>query len=116
MSELVGGAAAAETLGGSAAEAGALMRRAREALGLRIEVLAASLKVSVAKLEALEAGQLESLSDRVFVRALAASVCRNPGYRQLLSRGAVLRYQFSEYKSNRPVAIERFTEADCDLQ
>ena len=77
MSELVGGAAAAETLGGSAAEAGALMRRAREALGLRIEVLAASLKVSVAKLEALEAGQLESLSDRVFVRALAASVCRH---------------------------------------
>ena len=54
MSELVGGAAAVETLGGSAAEAGALMRRAREALGLRIEVLAASLKVSVAKLEALE--------------------------------------------------------------
>ncbi|TXH94270.1 MAG: hypothetical protein E6Q72_06240 [Pseudomonas sp.] len=47
---------------------------------------------------------------------LAASVCRNPGYRQLLARGAVLRYQFSEYKSNRPVAIERFTEADCDLQ
>ena len=77
MSEIVGGAAAVETLGGSAAEAGALMRRAREALGLRIEVLAASLKVSVAKLEALEAGQLESLSDRVFVRALAASVCRH---------------------------------------
>ena len=54
MSELVGGAAAAETPIGSAAEAGAIMRRAREALGLRIEVLAASLKVPVAKLEALE--------------------------------------------------------------
>ena len=80
MSELVGGVAAAETALGdssSSAEAGALVRRAREALGLRIEVLAASLKVPVAKLEALESGQLESLSDRVFVRALAASVCRH---------------------------------------
>jgi hypothetical protein len=47
---------------------------------------------------------------------LAASVCRNPGYRQLLARGAVLRYQFSEYKSNRPVASERFAKADCGLQ
>lgn len=77
MSELVGGAAATETSMGSAAEAGAILRRAREALGLRIEVLAASLKVPVAKLEALESGLLESLSDRVFVRALAASVCRH---------------------------------------
>ena len=77
MSELVGGAAAAETPIGSAAEAGAIMRRAREALGLRIEVLAASLKVPVGKLEALESGLLESMSDRVFVRALAASVCRH---------------------------------------
>jgi hypothetical protein len=47
---------------------------------------------------------------------LAASVCRNPGYRKLLARGAVLRYQFSEYKSNRPVASERFAKADCGLQ
>lgn len=46
---------------------------------------------------------------------LANSVCRNPGYRQLLARGAVLRYQFSEYKSNRPVTTERFTKADCGL-
>ncbi len=50
------------------------------------------------------------------VRAqLANSVCRNGGYRQLLMRNAVLRYQFSEYKSNRPVATERFSKADCGL-
>lgn len=50
------------------------------------------------------------------VRAqLANSVCRNNGYRQLLTRGAVLRYEFSEYKSNRPVATERFSKADCGL-
>jgi hypothetical protein len=47
---------------------------------------------------------------------LAASVCRNTGYRQLLARGAVLRYQFSELRSNRPVATERFDAGDCGLQ
>lgn len=50
------------------------------------------------------------------VRAqLANSVCRNNGYRQLLARGAMLRYEFSEYKSNRPVTTERFSKADCGL-
>ena len=59
------------------AEAGALLREAREAAGLRIEVLAASLKVPVAKLVALEAGDLSALPDRVFVRALVSSICRH---------------------------------------
>jgi hypothetical protein len=50
------------------------------------------------------------------VRAqLANSVCRNAGYRQLLARGAALRYEFSEYKSNLPVTSERFTKSDCGL-
>lgn len=47
---------------------------------------------------------------------LSASVCRNNGYRQLLASGAVLAYSFSEYKTNRPVATERFTKSDCGLQ
>ncbi|MBV2131565.1 quorum-sensing-regulated virulence factor family protein [Pseudomonas sp. MAP12] len=47
---------------------------------------------------------------------LRASVCRNPGYRQLLSKGAVLSYTFSEHKSNRPVATERFQSSDCGLK
>lgn len=47
---------------------------------------------------------------------LGASVCRNQGYLRLLAQGAVLRYQFSEYKSNQPVATERFAKADCGLQ
>lgn len=47
---------------------------------------------------------------------LASSVCSNAGYRQLLVQGAVLRYQFSEFKSNRPVASERFSAADCQAQ
>ena len=47
---------------------------------------------------------------------LMASVCSNTGYRQLLARGAVLRYQFSVYKSNLPVATERFNKTDCCLK
>ncbi|MDG9930257.1 MULTISPECIES: quorum-sensing-regulated virulence factor family protein [unclassified Pseudomonas] len=46
---------------------------------------------------------------------LAASVCKNTGYRRLLASGAVLRYQFSEYKSNLPIITERFAKADCGL-
>lgn len=55
---------------------GAMLRQAREAAGLHIAALAVSLKVPVKKLEALEADQLDLLPDIVFVRALAASVCR----------------------------------------
>ncbi len=57
--------------------AGALLKRAREAAGLHIAALAVSLKVPVKKLEALESDRLDLLPDAVFVRALAASVCRN---------------------------------------
>lgn len=56
--------------------AGTLLRQAREAAGLHIVALAVALKVPVKKLEALEADRLDSLPDAVFVRALAASVCR----------------------------------------
>ena len=56
--------------------AGLLLRQAREAAGLHIAALAVSLKVPVKKLEALEADRLDLLPDAVFVRALAASVCR----------------------------------------
>ncbi|MHA6196796.1 quorum-sensing-regulated virulence factor family protein [Pseudomonas wadenswilerensis] len=46
---------------------------------------------------------------------LGASVCSNTGYRQLLARGAVLTYQFTEYKTNRPVATENFNAQSCGL-
>jgi cytoskeleton protein RodZ len=58
------------------ATAGALLKTAREAQGLHIDALAVTLKVPVFKLEALEADRHEVLSDLVFTRALAASVCR----------------------------------------
>lgn len=56
--------------------AGALLRAAREASGLHVAALAVAMKVPVKKLEALEADRFELLPDAVFVRALAASVCR----------------------------------------
>lgn len=56
--------------------AGMLLRQAREATGLHVAALAVAMKVPVKKLEALEADRLDQLPDAVFVRALAASVCR----------------------------------------
>lgn len=55
---------------------GAFLRESREAAGLHLATLAASLKVSVRKLEALEHDQFDLLPDAVFTRALASSVCR----------------------------------------
>lgn len=56
--------------------AGTMMRNAREASGLHVAALAVSMKIPVKKLEALESDRLDLLHDAVFVRALAASVCR----------------------------------------
>lgn len=55
---------------------GALMRDAREASGIHIDVLAAALKITVDRLDALEADRYTDLPDMVFARALAASACR----------------------------------------
>jgi cytoskeleton protein RodZ len=59
-----------------ARSAGAMLRSARERQGLHIAALAAAIKVPQAKLEALEAGRYDELTDATFVRALAQSVCR----------------------------------------
>jgi cytoskeleton protein RodZ len=56
--------------------AGDLLREAREAHNLPIDVVAAALKVSPQKLQALEHDDIGALPDPVFARALAASVCR----------------------------------------
>ena len=56
--------------------AGAALRRAREARGLHIAALAATLKVPQSKLEALEADRYKDLPDATFARALARSMCR----------------------------------------
>jgi cytoskeleton protein RodZ len=56
--------------------AGALLRRAREKQGLHIGALAAQIKVSPRKLEALEGDRYDELPDATFTRALAQTVCR----------------------------------------
>lgn len=57
-------------------EAGAQLRAARERGGIDIAALAATLKVPVARLQALEGGRYDELPDATFTRAFALSVCR----------------------------------------
>ena len=44
---------------------------------------------------------------------LGSTVCNNPGFRKLMAKGAVMRYEITEIKTNRPVASVKFVEADC---
>lgn len=70
------------------ASAGMLLREMREAAGVDVGLLASALKVSVQKVEALEADRLDLLPDVTFARGLASTVCRafgvDPG--EVLSR------------------------------
>lgn len=56
--------------------AGTLLREARERQGLHIAVLAAAIKVSTRKLDALENDRYSELPDITFTRALTQTVCR----------------------------------------
>ncbi|MFT3821057.1 MAG: helix-turn-helix domain-containing protein [Rubrivivax sp.] len=60
-----------------APSAGSLLKAAREREGLHLAVLAATIKVAPAKLEALEKGRYDELPNLTFARALAQSVCRS---------------------------------------
>lgn len=83
MSETSGTPAVAEaaaqtaTSGGGGSSPGRLLRRAREAQGLPVDALAASLKVSARKIELLEADRFDELPDATFTRALAQTLCRS---------------------------------------
>lgn len=56
--------------------AGALLRAAREKQGVHIAALAAAIKVTPRKLDALENDRWSELPDATFTRALAQTVCR----------------------------------------
>ncbi|MNQ49587.1 PA3611 family quorum-sensing-regulated virulence factor [Pseudomonas sp. Irchel s3b6] len=61
------------------------------------------------------ADQMRANPKAVYLQ-LGASVCRNPNYRKLMAKGAIMRYEFTENKTNRPVASARFQESDCPAQ
>jgi cytoskeleton protein RodZ len=54
-----------------------MLRAARERQGLHIAALAASIKVTPRKLDALEHDRYDELPDATFTRALAQTVCRS---------------------------------------
>jgi cytoskeleton protein RodZ len=58
------------------ASAGAMLRAARERQGLHIAALAAAIKVTPRKLDALEHDRYDELPDIAFTRALAQTICR----------------------------------------
>lgn len=76
MTEVGDHKAPSGTASPAAPSAGAMLRAAREARGLHIAALAAAIKVSPRKLEALEADRHGDLPDMTFTRALAQTVCR----------------------------------------
>ncbi len=55
---------------------GSMLRQLREERGLALEGLASMLKVTPAKLDALESGRYHELPDAAFTRALAMTICR----------------------------------------
>ncbi|MCW2311245.1 helix-turn-helix domain-containing protein [Rhodoferax antarcticus] len=98
--EVFEGEVPAATLTQSSARAGAMLRAAREAQGLHIAALAVALKVSVKRLEALEAGRFEELPDMVFVRSLALSVCRSLKIDPTPIMASLPELQASPFKAN----------------
>lgn len=60
-----------------ATTAGALLRGYRQAHGVELDAMAKALRVSVAKVTALENDQLEALPDAMFARALSLAICRH---------------------------------------
>lgn len=60
------------------------------------------------------AAQMRANPQTVYLQ-LGASVCRDPSFRKLMAQGAIMRYDFSEYKTKKPVATHRYTAQDCGM-
>lgn len=80
MTEVVLGNAEQQSDSNAAAQqpgsAGMLLRQAREQQHMSVQTLASALKVPVYKLQALEEDRWDVLTDSVFTRSLALSICR----------------------------------------
>ncbi|ODU10114.1 MAG: hypothetical protein ABS84_04400 [Rubrivivax sp. SCN 71-131] len=77
LPEIQGTAAPEDAAAAAPSSAGALLKAAREREGLHLAVLAATIKVTPAKLQALEQDRYDELPNATFTRALAQSVCRS---------------------------------------
>jgi len=77
LPDIEGPDGAARTAPEAPRSAGALLKAAREREGLHLAVLAATIKVTPAKLQALEQDRYDELPNLTFARALAQSVCRS---------------------------------------
>ncbi|BBP69242.1 MULTISPECIES: PA3611 family quorum-sensing-regulated virulence factor [Pseudomonas] len=44
---------------------------------------------------------------------LGASVCNNPSFRKLMAKGAIMRYDFTEVKTNKAIGSASYQESDC---
>lgn len=58
------------------------------------------------------AARMQSNPDQVRSQ-LGDSVCRNSGFRNLMSKGAVMVYRFTVYKTNQPIMDQAFDNASC---
>jgi len=61
-----------------------------------------------------EAEKMRANPEAVRVQ-LGRSVCSNKGYRNLMSKGAALRYEFTENHTNLAVTTQRYTAEHCAL-
>lgn len=67
--------------------------------------------IEVSKKQATEMRQYPKTTRK----QLTESVCKNTGYRDLLKRGAILSYKFTEQGNKQLIAEELFFASDCGM-
>ena len=67
--------------------------------------------IEVSKKQAAEMRQYPKTTRK----QLSESVCKNTGYRDLLKRGAILSYKFTEKGNKQQITEELFFASDCGI-
>ena len=58
------------------------------------------------------AAQMRSAPEAA-VPQLGRSVCSNPNFRKLMAKGAIMRFDIREYKTNKPVMVQDIGADNC---
>ena len=58
------------------------------------------------------AAQMRSAPEAA-VPQLGRSVCSNPNFRKLMAKGAIMRFDIKEYKTNKPVMVQDIGADNC---